>query len=392
MIRQLVLAVFLIAAVVFLATCKDDSANPNNYELPSYILGDLVHFDTNDYTIVERVRPNEAEYARKEPFVYYEKSVGEPFYDLDGNGVYNEETDLFILTVSAPYEDSLFINCGSFDDTTCLPPYEVVDDTSLGWDRVYRYTYYNQDLNRNGKHDAPDEDWMPGCPFDDWDGNGTFDKDLLQQCWYCLPYQPGFPYADLNGNGQYDSLLDRTYEYTRWNVTGGQDLNALIRPAMATPSPYRFMSDSGLAYDLQLYKASSGGLAFHIDSAGFWRDYSPRDVLIFSGTAIQPENNIEHVFVCYSQDNVEFQIRDIIFNETLAIDGQTFTGLVRSDVEYNLVHLGDTTRFVTHYWFQPNGLHLLAAAESAYGDTTNQTWYYLHKRLDAASLPLSTRR
>lgn len=100
-----------------------------------------------------------------EPFVDGDSILGEPFSDVNRNGVYDPTVDIFII---------------SGDSLT------------------------NQDLNYNGVHDGPDEPWTEFMPFIDRNGNDIYD----------FPngvYDVGEPYTDVNGNGRYDQGGSATF-------------------------------------------------------------------------------------------------------------------------------------------------------------------------------------
>lgn len=83
-----------------------------------------------------------------EPFVDGDVSLGEPFVDMNDNGVYD-------------YGDY--------------------------WDAT-------MDLNGNGAYDGPDDAWTPGIPYWDRNGNGEFDYPNGQ-------YDQGELFSDLDANG-----------------------------------------------------------------------------------------------------------------------------------------------------------------------------------------------
>jgi outer membrane receptor protein involved in Fe transport len=93
-----------------------------------------------------------------EPYTDGDSIIGEPFNDLNVNGVYDVGIDVFVISV---------------DPRT------------------------NQDLNHNGKYDGPGDPWEPGVPFLDRNGNGIYDLPNSQ-------YDYGEPYRDINGNNKYD--------------------------------------------------------------------------------------------------------------------------------------------------------------------------------------------
>ncbi len=107
---------------------------------------------------------------RAEPFIDGDSIIGEPFTDLNGNGVYDEGIDGFVISFGAD----------------------------------------NQDLNRDGIYNGPNQIWSPGVPFFDRNGNGLYDPPNFT-------YDPGEQFTDVNGNGVYDRggssdfLLPNTY-------------------------------------------------------------------------------------------------------------------------------------------------------------------------------------
>lgn len=96
--------------------------------------------------------------SREEPYIDGDSSLGEPFTDINRNGVYDPGVDLFI---------------------TAMDP------------------AINQDLNRNNRYDGPNDPWEPGIPYIDFNGNHVYDGKNSQ-------YDPGEPYIDINKNGVHD--------------------------------------------------------------------------------------------------------------------------------------------------------------------------------------------
>jgi len=93
-----------------------------------------------------------------EPYIDGDSVLGEPFTDINANGVYEVGVDIFVIT----------------------------NDPIV-----------NQDLNHNGRYDGPLDAWTPGIPYRDRNGNGIYDYPNNV-------YDPGEPYTDVNGNGRYD--------------------------------------------------------------------------------------------------------------------------------------------------------------------------------------------
>ena len=112
-----------------------------------------------------------------EPYWDGDIILGEPFTDVNTDGIYEDTIDRF---------QDLSGN-GIYDGPTTLPS-------------AWNY----QDINRNGRYD-PGE---PCVPFQDLNGNGIYDRPNSQ-------WDPGEPYADKNGNARWDyvdGFYDRGYE------------------------------------------------------------------------------------------------------------------------------------------------------------------------------------
>ncbi|UCC43045.1 MAG: TonB-dependent receptor, partial [Candidatus Zixiibacteriota bacterium] len=96
-----------------------------------------------------------------EPYIDGDVILGEPFIDVNSNGVYEPGLDVFVIDV---------------DDNI------------------------NMDKNRNGQYDGPDMsplNFSKEIAFEDRNGNGVYDMPNQH-------YDPGEPFTDVNGNGKYD--------------------------------------------------------------------------------------------------------------------------------------------------------------------------------------------
>ena len=118
--------------------------------------GDYLN-DRNGNGILDADRVPSVRTPSAEPFVDGDSIIGEPFVDLNANGVYDPGIDVFYISIDAN----------------------------------------NQDLNYNGIYDGPHSVWTPGVPFLDRDGDGLYDRPNAV-------YDPGEPFTDINGNGKYD--------------------------------------------------------------------------------------------------------------------------------------------------------------------------------------------
>ena len=102
---------------------------------------------------------------KNEPYIDGDKCLGEPFNDLDGDGVW----DTLTAISGEPYTE----------------------------------------VNGNGGYDGPDMcefvTVIPGVMYMDHNNNGKYDKSNGQ-------YDPGEPYTDVNGNGRWDNV-DGFYDW-----------------------------------------------------------------------------------------------------------------------------------------------------------------------------------
>ncbi len=118
--------------------------------------GDFLR-DKNGNGVLDGDRIGHINNRDPEPYIDGDSIVGEDFTDINGNNIYDPGIDLFVMSVG--------------------------DD--------------NQDLNDNGRHDGPLDPWEPGIPYIDRNGDGIFNPSNAR-------YDQGEPFTDMNGNGRYD--------------------------------------------------------------------------------------------------------------------------------------------------------------------------------------------
>jgi len=120
--------------------------------------GDYLN-DTNGNGEYDPERRDVIDSHDPEPFIDGDQSLGEPFTDVNQNGIYEPGIDIFVMSA----------------------------DVSI-----------NQDLDRNSQYTGSfNGNWTPEIPFIDYNGNGIFDGQNYT-------YDVGEPFTDLNGNGAYD--------------------------------------------------------------------------------------------------------------------------------------------------------------------------------------------
>ncbi|MEE9442412.1 MAG: TonB-dependent receptor [candidate division Zixibacteria bacterium] len=126
-----------------------------------YDIGDRLTKDVNGnrtYDEIYRDVTSPTATTRSEPYIDGDSCLGEQFIDINRNGVYDLGIDRFV---------------------TALDP-EI-----------------NMDLNRNNRYNGPNDPWEPGIPYIDFNDNGVYDPPNNR-------YDPGEPFVDLNKNGRHD--------------------------------------------------------------------------------------------------------------------------------------------------------------------------------------------
>jgi outer membrane receptor protein involved in Fe transport len=141
---------------------------------------------------------------------FIDYSDGEPFVDLNNNGSWDrgdnvvndqngndrfdpELSKVLVNNLAEPYTDG-DINLGEpFDDLNGNGVYDEGIDRWMGSADPIR----NQDLNDNGMYDGPDDLWTRGIPYIDLNANGIYDPPNKN-------YDEGEPFVDLNSNSKWD--------------------------------------------------------------------------------------------------------------------------------------------------------------------------------------------
>ena len=133
---------------------------------------------------------------------------GEPFIDLNGNGVWDQGDFLRDMNGNGILDDGRVSRVNNRDpevyrdgDSIVGEPYVDINGNNSydpGIDIfVMSVGTDNMDYNDNGKHDGPLDPWEPGIPYIDLNGDGIYN-------WPNARYDHGEPFVDRNGNGSYD--------------------------------------------------------------------------------------------------------------------------------------------------------------------------------------------
>jgi len=164
----------------------------------------------------------------------YDYNTGEQFTDTDGNGLH-DEGDLLTQdgngngTYDADRERQMYAIEGTPNDkpesfvdgdASLGEPYEDVNHNGI-WDGPGVVTGYPlgepfTDLSYDGKYEGPDDSWVSGVPFRDLNENGIFDAGsaVPSGSWSNVDayYNEGEPFYDKNGNGRRDAA-EGFYDY-----------------------------------------------------------------------------------------------------------------------------------------------------------------------------------
>jgi outer membrane receptor protein involved in Fe transport len=181
----------------------DSTMMGRDLSAPAYTFGNIqVPYNAQSgYSYITQFRFNDGSrgyYLEGEPFVDVNGNgqwdEGDYLYDTNGNGEYDSErADVINEHTAEPYLDG-DVNLGEpFTDVNNNGVYDAgVDGFMISSDPAL-----NQDLDLNSLYTGPDGVWTPGIPFIDRNGNGIYDVPNEQ-------YDSGEPYTDVNGNGKYD--------------------------------------------------------------------------------------------------------------------------------------------------------------------------------------------
>lgn len=307
--RLIVLFITGLALLTF--GCTEDDSPTGRGPALTYTYDDFVHFDTTQYL----VSFNASDFGipiQREPVMSWEVSFGEPFFDVNGNGIYEPEIDSFVIAL----------------------------DNDI-----------NQDKDRNNQYTSPTDRWSRGVPFDDINGDDTLvtfpgdpNVDLM----------PGMPYCDINQNGIRDTGLTHNFAISKW-MARSSDPESVYTRYYCSPQRYKFefISDSGIFYSMEFYNGAGSSVLYESDSGlyvslGIPGFYGSHGVPLLEPGIIKEESNLEFISPLNFTECRLY--RTIEFNASLSIDGKQFTDLIL--VRYianSIVYFGEN--YVFEYYF-----------------------------------------
>lgn len=312
---------------------------------------EFVHLDTSSFILVTWYTPgNNTPYVyMPEYYLWWEKVIGEPFTDVNGNGVYDWGIDIFI---SSP-------------DST------------------------NMDLNSNGKYDGPDDPWSPGVPFDDIDGNGTARYDDPPE-W---DYSVGLPFCDINQNGIRDSVVP-LYEMLKCIAVDTDSGSAY--QYWHQKEAYSFTSDSGFAY-LILPEDWFGhplrpytNLNFTMTDSGLIHAANILQVLMLdTGTVWADTQYVDTAwYYIHTPDRRPAEYRKTItLHQQLELEGKTFNDVLQVVWDQQVSdHSGLEGTFWEYYFTRELGFFATKFRPWSNEDVQS---YYLYLRHDSLPMPMT---
>ena len=180
--------------------------------------------------------------------------------DGNGNGRYDPQlSDLYNTDVAEAYADGDSSLGEPFDDVNGNGTYDEGVD---GWSPAFDYDH-------NGHYTSPEDDWSDGIPYIDRNNNGRYDAPNLH-------YDYGEQFDDANGNGRWDSadlFLDSGYDqyaqyhydYSRYR-TIKLDITSQLSRYHDVKAGFEFKFHKIIWQDLQYPYANYNG----VDDGGPW--------------------------------------------------------------------------------------------------------------------------
>jgi hypothetical protein len=340
------LAIIILILVSIIFSCGDDkTVNQVNYNYDIYF-EDFIHFETERFILSKQVSPFYGpSYEPIEPM--YERSMGEPFIDINDNNVYDEGIDLFIM---------------------------AADST-------------NMDLDRNSSYTPPwPHYWVSPLPFDDLDGNNEFswrDKESS--------YIFGFPFCDFNENGIHDTNITYDYNMIQFTESVVSDSETIIYiNKRLNEDWYRFVSDSGFVYrypSSDPWKANAQvSFNFILRPDGIYfndgGNYLPK--ILDTGKIIYMNDSLADSAFYY--DFARGFYKTVVPDQNLEIDGVIYEDLLSINIisEYKGIHTDPSYLF---YFDRDQGLIYLR-----YGNllqNKDEVKIYFEKSYDTLPLPMT---
>ena len=222
-----------------------------------YVIKDYFPLNDGDEWIWEAAVVKD---SAPEPFVDGDVNLGEPFVDVNENGIYEPTIDYFDSTMA---------------------------------------------LNNTGAYDGPDDAWTAGIPYWDRNNNGEFDYPNGQ-------YDQGELFSDLDANGIWNWIL--SFHAGRLKAEIDSAISWSSDESMICTRRSGFLEWDGDSADHQTedgFSNDSLGLRWH-SHAGYWFHWESADLSDHGPIIIaKSETKIGDVVVCADTSYYEDQIEHI---------------------------------------------------------------------------------
>ena len=273
-------AFLILAAIsILFVSCAEEVTNPPEEKI-AYAIADYFPLEIgNEWTWQVHSRD-----SIPEPYRDGDSCLGEPFTDVNGNGMYDLGIDIFISDCGSPL---------------------------------------NQDFNCNGGWDGPDDcnQTSPGIgAFVDFDGDSVFDEMNYQ-------YDLGEPYLDFNDNG----IRDYTNDY---------DLRMAVSHSVISyydGTSYMMLSDSAIVEGFENYEIYYRN-GFSVDSLGlrwhYHRSFTGYGNILYkpiqiAAESLQVGDNYLYTYVDYWTADTFTWISTLTGVEDVAVPAGTFTDCLK---------------------------------------------------------------
>jgi hypothetical protein len=325
---------------LFLA-CGKKPVDSDKYSTPtedSVYFEEYMHLNTSAYNVIGW----SSGYTLKkyEWAIDGERSLGEPFTDVNGNGEYDPGIDEFIIS----------------------------------WD-----TDLNQDLNHDSRYTYWYEPWTEGVPFDDLDGDSIYDWPAGD-----YKYKPGFPFCDYNNNGVCDSMLD--YNGVVSKLYWLYNLNDDTVYAYKNPQTeiYTYISDSNQIYSFPniMLNYPLNSFSFIVNKDGLMlRDVNCLVPILGRGSII-PETG-EDISILKGSSQIYF-MRDIKINQELVIDNIKYDSLLFISYDRH-----PDAQYSFHYYYKFYLDRTIGLLLFSYRNETDSSSFIFLSRYDSIPIPMT---
>ena len=347
MLRIIVLVIFGILSLLSIA-CKQSTdpppETPINDEF-TFNSSDYIHFPTGKFIIMKYT--NQYENTWGEMVINWEKSFGEPFTDINGNGIYDPGIDGF----------------------------KISGDPAI-----------NQDINYNSRYDSPEAKWEVGIPFDDINGDGICQQTID----YIYLYEDGLPFGDWNRNGINDDESYFHYDIVICSLMAFPSGTKTYDFYFRMDSVFSFTSDSGKTYILPPYSDPfpysrpivrnlhfvlyDGSLQFW-DEYPFYTNYTRQITIIDTGLVKAESNQLVAATIFGLNANNTFR-KSIILDTQLIIENNMYDNLLLIRFDSARYDLPDNPNFLTkekyEFYFSKSSGLLTIKYHQRYGDTCTE--------------------